>query len=106
MRSILRFRSNRRAFSGECLNSTVARISKLTPAVNAIRFIFDAMKKIDPDQEDYSLGHPGQVITQLHPDFDPRTYELYADVGISRLMPMSGLCRRKASSPCFWWGPL
>ena len=73
MRSILRFRSNRRAFSGECLNSTVARISKLTPAVNAIRFIFDAMKKIDPDQEDYSLGHPGQVITQLHPDFDPYT---------------------------------
>ena len=44
------------------------------PPVNAIRFIFDAMKKIDPDQDDYSLGHLGQVITQLHPDFDPRTY--------------------------------
>ena len=76
------------------------------PPVNAIRFIFDAMKKIDPDQDDYSLGHLGQVITQLHPDFDPRTYELYADIGIRLIMPMSGLCRRKASSPCFWWGPL
>ena len=32
------------------------------------------MKKIDPDQDDYSLGQLGQVITQLHPDFDPRTY--------------------------------
>ncbi|MBI1170821.1 NYN domain-containing protein [bacterium] len=42
--------------------------------VKAIPFIRDAMKKIDPDQDDYSLGHLGQVITQLHPDFDPRTY--------------------------------
>ena len=32
------------------------------------------VKKIDPDQDDYSLGQLGQVITQLHPDFDPRTY--------------------------------
>lgn len=44
------------------------------PAVKAIPFILDAMKKIDPDQDDYSLGHLGQAITQLHPDFDPRTY--------------------------------
>lgn len=42
--------------------------------VKAIPFILDAMKKIDPDQDDYSLGHLGQAITQLHPDFDPRTY--------------------------------
>lgn len=42
--------------------------------VKAIPFILDAMKKIDPDQDDYSLGHLGQVVTQLHPDFDPRTY--------------------------------
>ena len=43
-------------------------------AVKAIPYILDAMKKIDPDQDDYSLGHLGQAITQLHPDFDPRTY--------------------------------
>ena len=40
----------------------------------AIPLIFAAMKKIDPDQDDYSLGLLGQVITQLHPDFDPRSY--------------------------------
>ena len=44
------------------------------PPIKAIPFILDAMKKIDPDQDDYSLGHLGQAITQLHPDFDPRTY--------------------------------
>ncbi|MCX8509373.1 MAG: NYN domain-containing protein [Rhodobacteraceae bacterium] len=44
------------------------------PAAQAIPLIRDAMKKIDPDQDDYSLGQLGQVITQLHPDFDPRTY--------------------------------
>ena len=44
------------------------------PPVKAIPLIRDAMKKIDPDQDDYSLGQLGQVITQLHPDFDPRTY--------------------------------
>lgn len=44
------------------------------PPSKAIPYIRDAMKKIDPDQDDYSLGQLGQVITQLHPDFDPRTY--------------------------------
>ena len=44
------------------------------PPVKAIPLIRDAMKKIDPDQDDYSLGQLGQVITQLHPDFDPRSY--------------------------------
>lgn len=44
------------------------------PAIKAIPLIRDAMRKIDPDQDDYSLGLLGQVITQLHPDFDPRTY--------------------------------
>ena len=43
-------------------------------AAQAIPLISDAMKKIDPDQDDYSLGQLGQVITQLHPDFDPRSY--------------------------------
>ena len=44
------------------------------PPAKAIPLIFAAMKKIDPDQDDYSLGQLGQVITQLHPDFDPRSY--------------------------------
>jgi uncharacterized LabA/DUF88 family protein len=44
------------------------------PPSNAIPLIFAAMKKIDPDQDDYSLGLLGQVMTQLHPDFDPRSY--------------------------------
>ncbi len=47
--------------------------SKEAPS-KAIPLILDAMKKIDPDQDDYSLGLLGQVITQLHPDFDPRSY--------------------------------
>jgi predicted nuclease of predicted toxin-antitoxin system len=51
----------------------VAKVAK-EPAVKAIPLIRDAMKKIDPDQDDYSLGQLGQVITQLHPDFDPRSY--------------------------------
>lgn len=44
------------------------------PPSKAIPLVSDAMKKIDPDQDDYTLGQLGQVITQLHPDFDPRTY--------------------------------
>lgn len=40
----------------------------------AIPLVTAAMRKIDPDQDDYSLGQLGQVMTQLHPDFDPRTY--------------------------------
>lgn len=50
--------------------STPAKVA----AIKAIPLISDAMRKIDPDQDDYSLGQLGQVITQLHPDFDPRTY--------------------------------
>ena len=44
------------------------------PPAKAIPLILDAMKKIDPDQDWYSLGPIGQVLTQLHPDFDPRSY--------------------------------
>jgi uncharacterized LabA/DUF88 family protein len=44
------------------------------PPAAAIPLILDAMKKIDPDQDWYSLGPIGQVLTQLHPDFDPRSY--------------------------------
>jgi hypothetical protein len=57
------------------------------PPVKAIPFIRDAMKKIDPDQDDYSLGQLGQVITQLHPDFDPRTY---GSAKLSDLLRKSG----------------
>ncbi|MBC7480211.1 MAG: NYN domain-containing protein, partial [Pseudorhodobacter sp.] len=51
----------------------VAPVTKEAPS-KAIPLIFAAMKKIDPDQDDYSLGLLGQVMTQLHPDFDPRSY--------------------------------
>lgn len=53
---------------------TEAEAQVKEPAAKAIPLIRDAMRKIDPDQDDYSLGLLGQVITQLHPDFDPRTY--------------------------------
>jgi NYN domain/OST-HTH/LOTUS domain len=47
---------------------------KKDPPLKAIPLILDAMKKIDPDQEWYSLGQLGQFITKAQPDFDPRTY--------------------------------
>ena len=55
-------------------SDAVAPANSKLPPIQAIPLVRDAMKKIDPDQDDYSLGHLGQVITQLHPDFDPRTY--------------------------------
>ena len=58
---------------GKAEPAQTAQPTKEAPA-KAIPLIRDAMKKIDPDQDDYSLGQLGQVITQLHPDFDPRTY--------------------------------
>lgn len=44
------------------------------PAAEAIQLILEAMKKIDADQDWYSLGQLGQFITQLNPDFDSRSY--------------------------------
>ncbi len=44
------------------------------PATEAIPLIIEAMKKIDPDQDWYSLGQLGQFMTQLSPDFDSRSY--------------------------------
>ena len=44
------------------------------PAVEAIPLLLDAMKKIDADQDWYSLGQLGQFLTQLYPDFDSRSY--------------------------------
>lgn len=40
----------------------------------AIPLVREAMRRIDPDQNDYSLGQLGQALVQLHPDFDSRTY--------------------------------
>ncbi len=59
--------------SGKTAPQPEAHPPKEAPS-KAIPLIFAAMKKIDPDQDDYSLGQLGQVITQLHPDFDPRSY--------------------------------
>jgi hypothetical protein len=42
--------------------------------VRAIPLVREAMRRIDPDQNDYSLGQLGQALVQLHPDFDSRTY--------------------------------
>lgn len=44
------------------------------PAEEAQPLVLDAMKKINPDQDWYSLGQLGQVMTQIHPDFDSRSY--------------------------------
>ena len=63
----------RAADPGKAEPAPIAQPTKEAPS-KAIPLIRDAMKKIDPDQDDYSLGQLGQVITQLHPDFDPRTY--------------------------------
>ena len=32
------------------------------------------MKKIGTEEDSYSLGQLGQVLTQLYPDFDSRSY--------------------------------
>jgi hypothetical protein len=48
--------------------------SKKEPPSKVIPLVMDAMKKIDPDQDWYSLGQIGQFIVSAKPDFDPRTY--------------------------------
>ncbi len=44
------------------------------PAAEAIPLILEAMKKINADQDWYSLVQLGQFLTQLYPDFDSRSY--------------------------------
>ena len=44
------------------------------PPTKAIPIIVAAMKRIGSEDEWYSLGQLGQVITQANPDFDSRTY--------------------------------
>ncbi len=53
-----------------------ARPPELTkrPASEAIPLVIEAMRKIDPDQDWYSLGQLGQFMTQLSPDFDSRSF--------------------------------
>ncbi len=40
----------------------------------ARNFIFEAMDKIDQDDDWYFLGQLGQFVTTAHPDFDTRSY--------------------------------
>lgn len=51
-----------------------AQVSSKRPAAEAIPLVIEAMKKIDADQDWYSLGQLGQFLTQLFPDFDSRSY--------------------------------
>ncbi len=51
-----------------------AEMPSKRPANEAAALILDAMKKIDADQDWYSLGQLGQFLTQLYPDFDSRSY--------------------------------
>ncbi|HMS96599.1 MAG TPA: NYN domain-containing protein [Tabrizicola sp.] len=44
------------------------------PPSKAIPLVLAAMKKIGVEEESYSLGQLGQVLTQLYPDFDSRSY--------------------------------
>jgi hypothetical protein len=44
------------------------------PPSKAIPLVLAAMKKIGVEEDTYSLGQLGQVLTQLHPDFDSRSY--------------------------------
>ena len=44
------------------------------PPSKAIPLVLAAMKKIGIEEDTYSLGQLGQVLTQLYPDFDSRSY--------------------------------
>jgi NYN domain/OST-HTH/LOTUS domain len=43
-------------------------------AKEAIPLVLAAMKKIGIEEDTYSLGQLGQILTQLYPDFDSRSY--------------------------------
>jgi NYN domain/OST-HTH/LOTUS domain len=44
------------------------------PPSMAIPMVLAAMKQIGMEEDTYSLGQLGQVLTQLYPDFDSRSY--------------------------------
>jgi hypothetical protein len=48
--------------------------SEKDPPSKAIPLILAAMKKIGIEEDSYPLGQLGQVLTQLYPDFDSRSY--------------------------------
>lgn len=50
-----------------------AKTEKDAPS-KAIPLILAAMKKIGIEEDSYSLGQLGQILTQLYPDFDSRSY--------------------------------
>ena len=52
---------------------TPAKAEKDPPS-KAIPLILAAMKKIGIEEDAYPLGQLGQVLTQLYPDFDSRSY--------------------------------
>jgi predicted nuclease of predicted toxin-antitoxin system len=49
-------------------------LAEKRPALEALPQILDAMQKIDPEGEWYSLGVIGQFLTRLYPDFDSRSF--------------------------------
>lgn len=69
--------------------------SKKEPPSKVIPLVMDAMKKIDPDQDWYSLGQIGQFIVKAKPDFDPRTY---GSPKLSDLLTKSGRFEVKQGS--------
>jgi hypothetical protein len=50
-----------------------AKVEKDPPS-KAIPMVLAAMKKIGIEEDTYSLGQLGNVLTQLYPDFDSRSY--------------------------------
>ncbi len=57
------------------------------PPSKAIPMILAAMKKIGIEEDSYSLGQLGQVLTQLYPDFDSRSY---GSAKLSELLKRTG----------------
>jgi NYN domain/OST-HTH/LOTUS domain len=57
------------------------------PPSKAIPLILAAMKKIGIEEDSYSLGQLGQVLTQLYPDFDSRSY---GSARLSELLKRTG----------------
>ena len=59
-----------------------------------------------PDPRPSRRGQLGRASSSGPPKSRRARYATYADVGISRITPMSRLCRCRTASHCFWWGPL
>lgn len=57
------------------------------PPSKAIPLILAAMKKIGIEEDVYALGQLGQVLTQLYPDFDSRSY---GSAKLSELLKRTG----------------